>query len=381
MKAMLVIAVMMGLGLGLASCSKDDNAVINPETPDGGVPGDGGQATLIGGHGKVIPLNELFSDAIIADGSTLTGTLDGEKQPYKISIADGATVTLDNVTINGVHIMGDQQCLWAGLSCEGDATLILADSTVNTVKNFNRYYPCIHVPAGHTLTIQGYGSLVAVNNYFGAGIGGGFGINCGNIVIKSGTVTATGGGAAGIGSGFNATCGDITIESGTVTATGGLSGAGIGCGYSATCGDIFIESGTVTATGGDNAAGIGGGENATYGDITIESGTVTATGGSSGAGIGCGYSATCGDITIIGGTVLAQGGYWAAGIGCGCGNKNSPSICGNISINISIDNVVYADFRVTAIKGRGESRPIGISDKVKCDNNLCGIIIWGGHNT
>ena len=33
MKAMLVIAVMMGLGLGLASCSKDDNAVINPETP------------------------------------------------------------------------------------------------------------------------------------------------------------------------------------------------------------------------------------------------------------------------------------------------------------------------------------------------------------
>ena len=33
MKAMLVIAVMMGLGLGLASCSKDDNAVISPETP------------------------------------------------------------------------------------------------------------------------------------------------------------------------------------------------------------------------------------------------------------------------------------------------------------------------------------------------------------
>lgn len=54
---------------------------------------------------------------------------------------------------------------WAGLTCLGDATLILEDGTNNTVKGFHRWYPGIFVPEGKTLTIrggaQGTGTLTA----------------------------------------------------------------------------------------------------------------------------------------------------------------------------------------------------------------------------
>lgn len=53
------------------------------------------------------------------DGETLTGELVGD---YKISIADGATIVLDNVTISGAN---KSSCKWAGITCEGNATIIL----------------------------------------------------------------------------------------------------------------------------------------------------------------------------------------------------------------------------------------------------------------
>ena len=119
------------------------------------------------------------------------------------------------------------------------------------------------------LTIRGTGSLTASSNGFGAGIGGGNGISCGDIRIEGGTIKATGGsGAAGIGcgtgSGYGASyCGTILIRGGNVTATGGYFAAGIGSGYangaSSVCGDIRIEGGTVLATAGSRAASIGEG--------------------------------------------------------------------------------------------------------------------------
>ena len=207
----------------------------------------------------------------------------------KISIAAGATVTLKDVNITNLGVGFD----WAGITCEGDATLVLeGTNTVCAGRGSDGYnnYPGIWIAPGKTLTIQGDGTLTAYSNAdspYAAGIGGGYKIACGNIVINSGTITATGGwNAAGIGGGNSASCGNITINGGTVTATGGTYGAGIGCGAAGenqgSCGNITISGGTVEATGGENAAGIGGGStNGVCGTITITKGvtSVTATKG------------------------------------------------------------------------------------------------------
>jgi len=59
-------------------------------------------------------------------------TLDGKSQPYKISIADGATVTLSDATINGTSERVCKtssgrytSCDWAGLTCLGNCTIVL----------------------------------------------------------------------------------------------------------------------------------------------------------------------------------------------------------------------------------------------------------------
>ena len=205
------------------------------------------------------------------DGETLTGTL---ARNVKISIANNATVTLKDVTINGTDDHNDSY-RWAGITCVGSATINLEGT--NTVKGFDDEYPGISVPSGKTLTIQGTGSLDASSNGSGAGIGGGYDIACGNIAINGGTITATGGDyAAGIGGGCYDICGNIRIEGGTVEATGGTSAAGIGGGYNNyTCGTITITSGvtkvTATAgTGGPNSIGKGdSGQDIT---VTIDAG-------------------------------------------------------------------------------------------------------------
>lgn len=322
-----------------------------------------------------IDLSTLTADYTAKDGDILTGEL---KENVKISVEDGAKVTLKNVTINGVD---DKNYKWAGITCEGDAELILEG--VNTVSEFYRDYPGIYIAPEKTLTIDGNGTLNTSSEYH-AGIGGGYRISCGNIVINGGTINATGS-SAGIGGGYNddresvITCGDITINGGNVTAAviGGSSGSGIGSGHSnggnititggtviatanryspgigasvsmngeSSCGDIIISGGNVTATGGESASGIGTGNFAKCGNITISGGNVTATGGVNGPGIGAGYSGECGNITISGGTVYAEStdvpeqSECAAGIGTGLSGK-----CGDILISGGTVTAVGVDY-------------------------------------
>lgn len=272
---------------------------------------------------KIVDLSTLTKDTVVADGYTITGTL---AAAVKVSIADGAKVTLKGASINA-------DCTWtsgdyAGLNCLGDATITLEAGTTNTVKGFKITYPGIHVPSGKTLTINGSGALAASPNTTnvgmsatGAGIGGGVGLSCGNITIEGGTITAfTASHSAAIGSGGKPTgtqtCGNITITGGTVTATCDASyGAGIGAGINGECGNISITGGTVTAFGasaGAGGAGIGcGGTKSTVGTITIADTVtkVTAVKGYNAKSIGKGYDSgtcVCGTITI-GGTVHADG--------------------------------------------------------------------------
>ena len=215
--------------------------------------------------GKTVDLSTLTADYLAQDGDKLTGTLSGNKRIY---IADGATVMLDGAVINGES---NESYKWAGLTLAGDGTIILSGE--NTVKGFYEEYPGIFVPENKTLTIQGDGSLTASSNGYGAGIGGGYNIGCGNITIEGGTVTATGGkNAAGIGGGNNVSCGTISITGGTITATGGSRAAGIGSGLEGSCGNITIANTVtkVTATKGTSATNsIGAGRGGSCGTVTI----------------------------------------------------------------------------------------------------------------
>ena len=218
------------------------------------------------GTGATVNLSTKNSAYTAQNGETLTGTLASKVQ---ISIADGATVILNGVNINGSGTWTTGN--YAGITCEGDATIIL--SGTNTVKGFYSHYPGIYVPKDKTVTIQGTGSLTASSNGSGAGIGGGINFDCGNITITGGNITATGGnGRPGIGGGTEA-CGNITITGGTITATGGNAAAGIGGSNTGSCGDITITSGVtrVTATKGNNISpnSIGAGAYGTCGTVTI----------------------------------------------------------------------------------------------------------------
>ncbi len=166
---------------------------------------------------KTVDFSTMGVNYEIPDGYRVTG----QTQPTKkISIADGATVVFDNVTIPT-----DKMRSWAGVTCNGDATIFLKGD--NSVTGSMKSYPGIFIGSGHTLTIQGTGSLTAQCSHSSgkaAGIGGGSSksqSSCGNIIILGGTVTATGyGNFAGIGSGGNdsnnPSCGNITIAN-TVT--------------------------------------------------------------------------------------------------------------------------------------------------------------------
>ena len=227
--------------------------------------------------GKTVDLSTLTADYEAQNGDVLTG----ETTSYKVTIAAGATVTLD-----GVNISSGDYCI----KCAGDATIILKDGTTNSLTSSSQDYPALSIgDANTTLTIQGStGELNVTSGNSCAGIGGGY-------------------------KNTNNTCGNIRIEGGVITAQGGNAGAGIGsdCGKAA-CGDIIITGGTITAKGGSDAAGIGTGsgisQQVVCGDITIANTVtkVTATkGGNAPHSIGKGYvDATCGTITI-GGTK-----YW-----------------------------------------------------------------------
>ena len=230
----------------------------------------------------IVTLTSSDRNVTLYDGQTLSGT--GGSDTH-VTIADGATVTLNAVDIT-TRDNEDTDLQYARLTCVGDATIILTNGTTNSIKN-SYSQPGITVAKGHTLTIQGEGTLNVTGGKYAAGIGAGYSEQnstksyCGNIIILGGTITAQGGyGAAGIGA---------------------------GCRYSE-CGSIYIKDANVTAIGGDNAAGIGSGRgynSATFssicGNITIVSGTISATKGTSATNsIGVGLYGVCGTVTIGG---------------------------------------------------------------------------------
>lgn len=199
--------------------------------------------------GVAVMLSSLTQDYEAKNGDVLTGT---PGNSIRVSIAAGATVTLQDVNINADNLV------YPGIKCEGSATLILVGN--NVVNGRHQDYAGIYPgPAGSTLTIQGNGSLSASSGA-APGIGSSSGdssfIHCGDIVIEGGTIVASGGGKApGIGSGAGSdtsqdkpSCGNITITN-EVTRVTVYKGANEGSVYSIGPGPGGSTCGTVTVGG------------------------------------------------------------------------------------------------------------------------------------
>jgi len=273
--------------------------------------------------GKTIDLSEFAESSIIeiSDGDTVIGTLDVSCQLRinYVNPTEKCTVLLDNVNIypeSGSATMSS----FSGLSCmSGDVTLIIKDECVVNTRHLAA--PAIFIKEGCKLTIQEHeegGELYAKSlnaSAYSAGIGGTSNGSGGELIIKSGKITAQGAaGAPGIGAGTHqtsgsfSTFGDITIEGGEVTAIGGADAAGIGAGKFGKCGRILIKGGNVTAKGGANAPGLGcGAGSGSYCQIIsviTQKGVKIYIQSTKGAGapysVGKSTSGTCGSIAAEG---------------------------------------------------------------------------------
>ena len=259
-----------------------------------------------------IDLSEVKENIIVANGSTLTGTL--EVRSY--GLASG-----------------------------------LFGSSYRNAGN-------LEIQSG---TIKAYGYV------FSSGIGAGMIYNCGNITISGGTVIAEGGkSSVGIGGSGDLAgagrCGDITITGGDVYASGGKYAAGIGSGYCSSgiyhiYKSINISGGIVLAYGGEDGAGIGTGAKSPTGThfdsgiINITGGDIESHGSGKGAGIGAGKDNKCGTINVninSGNTLKAYTeGYfdhenydyehWAGGVGS-CDLSNCDTL--NIGLGVAVSYCV-----------------------------------------
>ena len=192
--ALLLGAVAMSSCAGFvdALLGHEDTPAETPTKPttsdinDGGSH-EGSDMSLPPGAGfNIVDLSTLTEDYTFKDGDVLTGTLDGTKTVIKLSVAPDAKVIL-----SGAQILGEDQGIWvnkwAGLTCLGNATIILDGE--NTVRSFDRSFPCIQAgPDGSKLIITGDGKLTTDGRSL-AGIGSAENITCGDIEIQGGDLT------------------------------------------------------------------------------------------------------------------------------------------------------------------------------------------------
>ena len=240
------------------------------------------------------------------NGKVITGTL--ENQGVNQFVIDGVEISLTfrDLTVQNAGAYNNSSA--SGLVLKKGAVLHLTLEGTNVLKA-GFAGAGITVPEGCTLEITGNstGILEATGGggwNAGAGIGadGRSNQSVGTIIIRGGTVKATG---------------NNSYSYGSVSA----ASAGIGGTTESKSGTIQITGGTVTAVGGMYAAGIGGGSNGRTEKIEISGGTITAIGGSqysySGAAIGSGHNSwnaseggeklSCGEILITNGTIHAEG--------------------------------------------------------------------------
>ena len=297
-------------------------------------------------------------------------TVNGESIPAGTSIVVNTTSTVSkkNITVesddssvvipielDGVQIRMEDILNSPAMDIGQGAQVKLTVSNENTLRASGPHGG-INLQNGAGLEIVGTGSLTARGGH-------------GTATSTSMGSMTTGNGGPGIGcsSDLGAVSFSVTIHcSGSITAIGDSGGAGIGSGAGSCGGDIVIESGTITAIGTGSASpgawdgdsggsGIGGGYEGRVDHIKINNGKIVATAGGHSDAIGGGYekgaSGETGigwaDIEINGGNLNLTGGQ-----NSGC------ALYGNLSIadGVSIEAVALgSDSKYPAIYNKGEA--------------------------
>ena len=209
-------------------------------------------------------------DYTVEDGEILTGTL---KKKYHLIIPDGYTVTLFNATIK--H--GSRNT--PAIECLGNATIIIADGTKNSVKTVvnNVYQTAITVPDSKYLIINGQ-----INGTGKLSISGYAGVSAPSLSIEGGNtvICAKETGYNGeAGDGINVSGGTLDVKSktangifGKLLVTGGkvtVGTSGKVSGVAAISGNCSISGGTITAKAAKVVAIIG--------KVSASGGTLSAT--------------------------------------------------------------------------------------------------------
>jgi hypothetical protein len=242
--------------------------------------------------------------------------------PYVIS---GASTNLAIVASNTCVVTLSSLALT--MTGESSSTLSAFDCGAHTV----------------SMKLSGVNKLIATNGRAGIAVPHGGSLIITNAVGAVGSLEAVAGdNAAGIGSCYDydtdsgATAGSVTIRGGTVMAMGEDGGAGIGGSGHGDGGAVTITGGEVLASGAKGGAGIGGGSGASAGIVTISGGTITARGSSNdsgdriGAGIGGGAKGGDNRVYISGGSVKAVAGLDSVdGIGPGSDSESYGSLTDN----------------------------------------------------
>jgi hypothetical protein len=342
-----------------------------------------------------------WQDAVLAaDGDRLAITTDGSPSaPVRIHVTapQGSTVTLQGKpgnTYTGVYVQADEHITLnledfnitapAGDSFSG-ISFTKPNSTGNTVlhlsgSNTIQGFEGIRAASNHQLTITGTGSLTAKGRAaVTAGADSGHGIHLlsdgtgatqpGSKLIIEAAVTAIGGDstAESGGNGIFLDWGNMLVKSGVVTATGGK-----------TDGDrTGLSSGSVTRRGGRGIQLVGWGFPQSSGILTVEGGQVTAAGGVALAVNPNGYYFEGGKgidadtgVSITGGAVTATGGSSVNGIG------------GHAIQSWNTLDISGANTSVTAIGGKGiTSFGSGIGLYITNDISISGAAVTANGGT
>ena len=276
--------------------------------PTAALAADEGQTIYVGDAVLTTTAENPTVYARTEDGAVTT---DGANESSYNIKWDGATLTLNNAVITQGSYKG------AAIYYHDRYTAIhLVLMGESTVTGPNSSEGSCGIDVSGDLTIDGSGTLTVTGGdvtVTDTTYAISYGIDAPDIIISSGTVTATGGTVSGnnaISYGIDAS--DITISGGIVNATGGTAASGNADDSDAeSCGiyadNVIVSGGAVTATGGSAS-----GNSLSFGiiaeNVTVSDGTATATGGevSGNNAYSCGINATNG-LTISGGEVTAEG--------------------------------------------------------------------------